>query len=360
MPRALMFGLVAALVASAVGAAPAQAAVPRAHVVTLAGSDGYLVYKVERSTKAVHPHDVGGAVYARDRRGRVQALRHFADGVGVIQQTGHSVVEKTFTNVPVDGGTIGVQRVRYRDLTTRQEHVTTLRPFESMAAVAPDGYLVRHDLGGGDGGSTAGTTTLTYRHADGSTADIAVPFAHGQDYALGATDTGLMAVSPGSDEQTLPSRVAYMTWAHPGVWRQLYDAGRPRYIGCAPSSRTDVACRVDGVDSGGPGLVLLRLRDGHATWLHRTHPKACTAVTWATKGSSLWALETSDAGVCTEGKLFRLQEDGALVGGSSRYRFDAAGGIETAYGRAVVGDRDQRHLYSTTGVTRKPVLVVTA
>lgn len=364
MRGVLQIAIAVALAASAVCASgPAQASAPtaRRHVVALAGSDGYLVYEMARSTKDIRPGDRNaGALYVRDADGEVHRLRHFVDGAGVIEQTGHSLVEKRFANVTVDGVLSGVERVRHRDLVTGRESVVTLQPHDSLASVAPDGYLVRHDEGGGDGGSDAGTTTLTYRHADGSTAGIAVPFADGTDYALQASDRGLLAVTPGSDEQTRPSRIAYMTWAHPGVWHGVYDAGRPRYISCSTPSSTHVACRIDGVDSAGPGLVLLRLRDGHATWLNRTHPKACWNLRWATKGASLWALETTDAGVCTRGKLYRLQDDGKLVGGSRKYRFSALGGIRPAYGEVVLSGGDQRHLSSTSGVTRKPVRIVGA
>jgi hypothetical protein len=367
VPKALMVGIAAALAALAAStvfaAGPAQAATPapRSHVVAVAGSNRYLVYETARSSKDIQAGNRNkGTLYARNAKGTVSRLTHFADGVGVVEQTGHVLVEKTFANVTVDGVTTGVQRVRQRDLVTGTESLVTLAPSDSMASVAPDGYLVRHDVGDGDGGSVAGTTSLTYRHVDGSTAALAVPFPGGLDYALRASDTVLLATSPSSDEQTRASRVAYMTWANPGVWHPVYNAGRPRDISCAAPSSTHVACRVDGIDTAGPGLVLLRLKDGHATWLHTTHPKACSAVSLATRGTNLWALETSDAGVCTKGKLYRLQADGKLVGGSTRYLFNALGDIHSAYGKVVLSGGDQRHLYTTTGVTKKPVIIVKA
>lgn len=364
MPRVLTVGIATALAASAVlAASPAQAATPapRNHVVTVAGSDGYLIYEVAKASKDIQAGNRNtGTLYARDIKGAVTELKNFVDGVGVIEQTGHSLVERTYANVVIDGVLTGVERVRQRDLTTSTESVATLGRFESMASVAPDGFILRHDDGDGDGASDAGHTALTYRHFDGSTAAIAIPFADDTNYTLQASDQGLLAVTPNSDEQTRPSRVAYMTWADPGVWRPIYNPGRTREIFCATPSSTHVACRVDGIDIGGPGLVVFRLKDGHATWLRTTHPKACTYASWTTKGTNLYAIETSNAGVCTKGKLYRLQDDGTLVGGSRKYLFNTLGGIDTAYGKAVLSGGDQRHLYTTTGVTQKPVIIVKA
>lgn len=364
MPKVLTVGIATALAASAVlAASPAQAATPapRNHVVTVAGSDGYLIYEVAKSSKDIQAGNRNrGTLYARDAEGTVSTLTNFTDGVGVIEQTGHSLVERTDATVVIDGVPTGVERVRQRDLATSTESVDTLGTSQSMASVAPDGFIVRHDDGEGDGASDAGHTTLTYHHIDGSTAAIAIPFADNTNYRLQASDQGLLAMTPPSDEQTRPSRVAYMTWADPGVWHPIYNPGKTREIYCATPSSTHVACRVDGIDIGGPGLVVFRLKDGHATWLTKTHPKACTYATWATKGTNLYAIETSDAGVCTKGKLYRLQDDGTLVGGSKKYLFNALGGIETAYGKAVLSGGDQRHLYTTTGVTQKPVIIVKA
>jgi hypothetical protein len=360
--KILTIGVAAALAAGSVlAAAPAQAATARNHIVAIDGSDGYLVYKVAKSTKDIEAHDRSTAkVYVRDVHGKVTALPHFTDGVGVIQQTGHSLVEKTFTNVTVDGNDITVERVRQRDLRTGAESQVTLAPFDSLESVAPDGYIVRHNDGGGDGASDAGITTLTYHHLDGSTSTIAVPFADHTDYALGGSDKVLMAVTPSSDEQTRPSRIAWMSWSVPGVWHPLWNAGTIAYIGCATPSSTHVACRSDGLDSAGAGIGLFRLKDSHVTWLNRTHPKACGLVTFTTKGTNLYALETSDKGVCTKGKLYRVQDDGKLVSGSKKYLFNATGGITTAYGKAVLSGGDQRHLYTTTGVTQKPVIIAKA
>lgn len=366
MPKFLMISVAAALAAGTVlAAAPAQAAAPkpRSHVVTVAGSDGYVVFERATSSKDVQAGNRnGGTLYARDRSGRTTALTGFVDGAGVIEQTGHSLVQRTFANVTIDGVLTGVERVRHRDLATGDEGQVTLGAGDTLASVAPDGYVVRHDAGdrNTDDASDAGTTTLTYRHFDGSTANVAVPFAHHLDYVLQASDAVLLATTPSSDEQLQPSRIAYMTWADPGVWHPLYSPGVKADLSCAPATSTHVACRQDGIDGPGPRLVLFRLKDGHATWLRKTHPGACAFVSWATKGTNLYAVETSDAGVCTKGKLYRLQDDGTLVGGSRKYLFNALGGITTAYGRVVLSGGDQRHLYTTTGVTQKPVIITKA
>ncbi len=267
--RVLTIGIATALAAGAVlAASPAHAATPvaRNHVVALAGSDHYLIYEVAKASKSIRPGARNrGTLYARDAAGKVSRLTHFVDGKGVIEQTGHSLVEQTFTTVTIGGVLSGVQEVRQRDLRTGAERVVTLDPDDSMASVAPDGYVERYDKGDGDGMSDAGTTSLTYRHIDGTTADIAIPFADHTTYRLQASDQGLLAMTPPSDEQIRPSRIAYMTWADPGVWHPIYSPGKRREIYCATPSSTHVACRVDGIDAGGPGLVLLRLQDGHAT-----------------------------------------------------------------------------------------------
>jgi hypothetical protein len=366
MPKVLIIGIAAVLaVGSVLAAAPAQAAAPkpRSHIVTVAGSDGYVIFERASATRDIKVHDRNnGKVYARDTKGTVTELKHFADGVGVIEQTGHTIVEKTYANVTVDGVLTGVERVRQRDLATGQESQDTLQSQDSLATVAPDGYVVRHDVGdrNSDDASDAGTTTLTYRHTDGSTAAIAVPFANHLNYVLQASEKVLLATTPSNDEQTRPSRIAYMTWANPGVWHAIYNAGRTANFSCAPATSTHVACRQDSTDGPGLGPVLFRLKDGHATWLLKTHPKACAYIDFATKGTNLYAVETSDAGVCTKGKLYRLQDDGRIVGGSKKYLFNALGGITTAYGKVVLSGGDQRHLYTTTGVTQKPVIIAKA
>ena len=363
MPKALLIGVAAALACTVFVAGPAQAApAPRGHIVTVAGSAGYLVYETATSSKDIQAGNRNqGTLFVRDAKGTVSRLANFADG-HVVEQTGHSLVEQTFGTATIDGVATGVERVRQRDLLTGAESLVTLGPRDSLATVAPDGYVVRHNAGdqNGDDASDAGTTTLTYRHLDGSTAALSVPFADHLNYTLQASDKVLLATTPSSDEQTRPSRISYMTWANPGVWHPLYNAGHTANFGCAPATTTHVACRVDTTDGPGLGLVLFRLSDGHATWLHTTHPKACSLVSFTTKGTNLYAVETSDAGVCTKGKLYRLQDDGTLVGGSRNHLFNALGMITTAYGKAVLSGGDQRHLYGTTGVTQKPVIIAKA
>lgn len=363
MPKVLTIGVAAALAAAAVlSGGTAQAATPTArdHVVPLTGSDQYVIYEVAKATKDVQPGNRNrGKLFARDKQGHVSALPNFTDGTGGITQVGHVLVENSFVNVTSGGVTNGVERVRERDLRTGAESVVTLGAQETLATVAPDGYVVRHDLGGGDGASDAGETTLTYRHLDGTTADLPVPFADHTAYVLEGGDQVLLAVTPSSDEETRPARISFMRWSQPGVWHALWNAGTQRDVFCSKPSSTHVACDIANDDWPGLGLVLFRLSDGHATWMRKTHPKACTAVDITTKGTNLYALETSDAGVCTKGKLYRLQDDGTLVGGSKKYLFNALAGITTAYNRVVLSGGDQRHLYATTGVTQKPRIIVT-
>jgi hypothetical protein len=147
-----------------------------------------------------------------------------------------------------------------------------------------------------------------------------------------------------------------MSWTTPGTWRTLYNAHGERYVGCSAPSRTHVVCSSMGLDAEVPQLGLFRLKDGAVTWLRKTHPKVCTHLDWATSGKDLVAIQTSDAGVCTRGKLLRFSASGALVGSTRRY--SALGGVTVGLGRILVSRDDQRVLYSLTGVTRTPTVLV--
>jgi hypothetical protein len=202
---------------------------------------------------------------------------------------------------------------------------------------------------------------LTYVHFDGTRVDLGKPFPEGQFFGLTISDTGILATPGTSDEAHFRSQVQYLPWSDTTRWRTLYTTSVSKTIACAPSSSGYAACEMSPADTytGATTYGLIALDGSGARWIQTTHPTACKAVNIATLGANLVAVETSSAGVCTKGKLYRFSWDGALVSGGTHHYSSTGiqvglGGVGGGTGRILVSSLDQRHIDSLTGVTRAP------
>jgi hypothetical protein len=353
MTRLLRLTTVVAVTAGLLAsAAPAQAAPPPARAVVLTASAQYAVYAVKASAKHLNPGNPNrGALYAVDAKGHRQALPAFKNAGRQVQLVGSSLVQARQVYVP-DGS---YQVVRYLDLRTGRAGEARLSDGDAALTAAPGGFVRAHRTG--ETTALGEPQTLSLQTYDGTQTALGDPFPDGIGYSLVAGDGGLLAATATSDETpNADARIRYMSWSTPGTWRTLYDAHGERYVGCSAPSRTSVVCSSMGLDAEVPQLGLFRLRDGAVTWLRKAHPKVCTHLDWATSGANLVAIETSDAGACTRGRLIRFSASGALVGSARRY--SAIGGVTVGLGRILVSRDDQRVLYSLTGVTRTPQVLV--
>lgn len=205
-------------------------------------------------------------------------------------------------------------------------------------------------------------------HQDGSRTDLGIPYPDGQLPGLTTSDSGVIATPGVSDEQRFRTKVLYQPWKTVGTsWRTILTTKDEQVsIGCAPSSGSYAACVRSPEEGEGEGPFtygLISLTGGGARWMVDSHPKACKRILFATLGSNLVAIENSDAGVCTKGKLYRFTWVGGLVGGGSHH-YDSTslltglGGASGGAAKIVVGSLGQRHIDTLTGVTRAPKVLV--
>jgi hypothetical protein len=343
---ALTAGLLAA------GAPVEAATTPPARAVVLTASGQYAVYAVKASTKPLNPGNPNrGKLYAVDAQGHRQALPTFKNAGRQVLLLGSTLLQTREVYLPDRS----YQEVHYLDLRSGRTGRVPLSDNDAALSAAPGGFVRGHRTG--ETTALGEPETLSLQTYDGTQTPLGDPYPDGLAYGLVAGDGGLLASTATSDETpNADARIRYMSWSAPGVWRTLYDAHAERYVGCSAPSRTHVVCSSMGLDAKVPQLGLFRLRDGAVTWLRRTHPKVCTHLDWATSGADLVAIETSDAGVCTQGRLIRFSTSGTLVGSTRRY--NALGGVTVGLGRILVSRDDQRVLYSLTGVTRTPKVLV--
>lgn len=330
----------------------AQAAPPPARAVVLVASAKYAVYTAKASAKPLNPGNPNrGALYAVDTRGRRQALPEFKNAGRQVELVRGSIIQTRMVYV-AEGGH---QAVYYRDLDSGRSGVEHLTDDDVALTAAPGGFVRAHRTG--ETTALGPIQTLSLQSFAGKRTPLGTPFPDGTGYSLQAGDGGVLASTTTSDETSNPdARIRFMSWSTPGVWRTIFDAHGERYVGCTPPSRTHVVCSSLGLDAEVPQIGLFRLRDGAVTWFNKEHPKACTKLDWATSGSSLVAIEKSDAGACTRGKLIRMNTDGALAASTRRY--SALGGVTVGLGRILVSRDDQRVVSSLTGVTRAPKVLV--
>ena len=354
MNRLVRLATVLALTAGLVAVgAPVEAATPPGRAVVLVASEQYAVYAVKASTKPLNPGNPNrGALYAVDAKGRRQALRTFKNSGRRVELMGSSLMQTRRVDPP---GGISYQVVHFQDLRTGRSGEVPMTDGDSAMTAAPGGFVRAHRTG--ETTQLGERQTLSLQTYAGEQTPLGEPFPDGNGFSLVAGSGGLLASSATSDETpNADARIRYMDWRKPGVWRTLYDAHAERYVGCSTPSRTYVVCSSMGLDSEVPQIGLFRLRDFTVTWLNAKHPKVCKRLDWATAGSNLVAIETSDAGVCTKGKLIRMSPAGTLVGSTRRY--SALGGVTAGLGKILVSRTDQRVLFSLTGVTRTPKVLV--
>lgn len=342
---ALTTGLVAAC-------APAEAATPPGRAVVVTASEQYAVYAVKASAKPLNPGNPNhGALYAVDAKGHRQALKTFKNAGRRVELMGSSLMQTREVYLP-DGS---YQLVHFQDLKTGRSGEARMTDGDYAMTAAPGGFVRAHRTG--ETTSLGERQTLSLQTSAGERTPLGEPFPDGVGFGLVAGSGGLLASTATSDETSnADARIRYMDWKKPGVWRTLYNAHAERYVGCSTPSRTSVVCSSMGLDSEVPQIGLFRLRDAKVTWLNAKHPKVCKRLDWATSGSSLVAIETSDAGVCTKGKLIRMSASGKLAGSTRHY--SAIGGVTAGLGKVLVSRTDQRVLYSLTGVTRAPKVLV--
>jgi hypothetical protein len=333
-------------------AAVAAASSTHPRITTLVASSQYIVYK-QKVTSANMSSELltGGTIYATDITGERHSLPGFSNDKHALYLTG-SILVQAQTSIHTSSDR---QSVRWRDLNNGTTATVTDRPGEIVVAAGPHGWITE-----------ASTTTdgrygtvqrLAYVRTNGVRTNLGSPFPLGQSIRFAVSDTGVV-VTPGvSDENHFASQVRYLPWAHLSHWRTIHVTGRDIGVDCAPSSRTHIACSATSVASGATRFGLIALDGSGARWVQTKHPSACKAIRFATRGDNLYAIETSDAGVCTKGKLYRFDFDGTLVNGSSHHYSSTS--IKVGLGsRVIVSSLDQRHIDTLTGVTRSPTILV--
>jgi hypothetical protein len=342
-------------------AAPAAAAHPR--VTTVVASSQYIVYEQQTSAKELTPgNSARSTLYATDIAGQRLPLPGFTTGHHPVLVAESLVVQAANTLHTVDDR----QTVRYLDLNTGKGGTWTGEQNEDLVGAAPDGWLMRGSTGAD--GRYGTVERLTYVHRDGTRSDLGVPYPGGQRIGVTVSDTGVVLTPGVSDETRFRTAVLYQPWKGIGTsWRTLFTAKEEQVaIGCAPSSTTTVACVRSPEEGEGEGPFsygLISLSGKGARWMVDSHPHACQRILFATLGSDLVAVENSDIGTCTKGKLYRFTWSGGLVSGGSHH-YSATSiitglqGFRDGRARIVLSSTDQRHIDALTGVTRSPFVVV--
>jgi len=332
-------------------AAQAARASTHARVVAVAASSTWVVVKRQVSSGDLTPYlQQGDVLSATDAAGHEVRLRDFrGSGHDRVRLVGSTVAQATRTA----DLSVYQERVRYRDLDSGRTGSVTGRVGDELIAAAPAGWVVQRATGAA--GATGPTYGLVEVRAGGVETALGSPFPEGEDYWVQASESGLVSYTRTVDETCATSRVRFMPWGDPGAWRTVY-AGAPRScIACAPATTGSVACRATKPDRG---LVVLSLRGGAPRWLKATHPRLCQTVNFATSRNDLVAIETTDAGACTKGVLYRFGADTKVA--TSTRRFSAQGSIRTGLGRILVSKGQQRVVSGLAGVTRVPHAIAAA
>uniref|UniRef100_UPI0035CBA86B hypothetical protein n=1 Tax=uncultured Amnibacterium sp. TaxID=1631851 RepID=UPI0035CBA86B len=226
---------------------------------------------------------------------------------------------------------------------------------DALQSAAPDGWVVQR-TGQTAPGSEFGLIRV---RPDGSETDLGVPFADyidgGVGYLMQTSDSGLIAYPIQVDDVCTSSQVEFQPWSDPGGWRTVF-AGTPRScIRCAPASARSVACTVIQPNKG---LVTISLRGAAPHYLRNSHPTLCQTVDYATSNDDLVAIETTDAGSCSKGLVYRFGRNKQVATSTARY--SAVASIRTGLGRIIVSTGRQQLISGLTGVTRAPTTIARA
>jgi hypothetical protein len=353
MKRFAPIAALVTVVVSLLAAPPAQAATRPTHarVVAVASDAGHVVYKRRVASANLTPQpQKGDELFATDAAGHVAPLTDF-DGASydTVSLVGDFLVQAS------GGSGQTAQHVRYRNLSTGATAQVTSKTTDALKSAAPDGWVV---LRTGQIQPDSQFSLVRVR-PDGSETDLGVPFPDyidgGVGYGLQTSDSGLIAVPIEVDEECTTSQVKFQPWSDPGVWRTVF-AGTPRScIACAPAARSSVACNVFQPNKG---LVTISLRGGAPHYVRNSHPKLCQTVDYATSNDDLIAIETTDAGSCTKGLVYRFGQNKKVATSTARY--GALGSIRTGLGRILVSKGQQQLIYGLSGVTRNPSTIARA
>lgn len=351
-PIAALAALVA-LVAGLLVGTPGEAATTsaRARAVAVVSDADHLVFKrrVSRTNLTPQLHK-GDLLFATDSSGRVTPLpdfrsepydRLFLVGDFLVQGSGRS------------GQT--PPRVRYRNLSTGATAQVTSKTTDALESAAPDGWVVQRT------GQVQPDSqfSLVRVRPDGSETELGVPFPDfidgGVGYWVQASDSGLIAFPKEVDESCTTSQVKFQPWSDAGTWRTVFTGAPRSCIECASAATNSVACRVLQPDKG---LVTIPLRGAAPHYLKNSHPKLCQTVDYATSNDDLVAIETTDAGSCTKGLVYRFGQNKKVA--TSTIRFGALGSIRTGLGRILVSGSQQEAIDGLSGATRHPKIVARA
>ena len=359
-----LIALLSGVLLAGAGVLPAMAAtaatsITHPRITTLLASSQWIVYRQKTTSTNIRPEFlVGGSLYATDLSGQLQSLPGFDNEKQFLSLTGSTLVQaqnQVHTNTER-------QTIRWRNLNNHATGTAQTEPGAVLEGAAPDGWI--EDSSSPEDSYYGNANQLTYVHFDGTRVDLGKPFPKGQFFGLTISDTGILATPGTSDEFHFKSQVRYLPWSHAAAWRTLYTTPVSKTIGCAPSSSRYAACEMSPADTytGTTTYGLIALDGSGARWIQTTHPKACKAVNIATLGANLVAVETSSAGVCTKGTLFRFSWEGALVSGGSHHYSSTGiqvglGGVSGGTGLILVSSLEQRHIDTLTGVTRSPYVV---
>jgi hypothetical protein len=314
----------------------------------VATSNQYVVYRQQVTNKdlQLYPYS-GGSLYAVGADHKRISLPGFDNRIAPPKLVADSLVQAKVTNYgPYQ------ELIHYRNLTTGQEATVLGDVNDSLASASLGGWVMFHTTDKtADFGYVSELRQVNY---DGTQESYGTPFPEGESFAVTGSNSGLIATNRPSDENHARATVRFMSWNKPGQWRTLYSGARDASVGCAPAAARWVACNVTGFGSKGLALISTGTQPIH--WLKNTHPGACQKVDYATAGDNLVAIETSDAGVCDTGKLYRFNADTSLASSKTK-RYNVNDGINSGLYKIIVGKSDQSRLYSLTGVTRTPVTV---
>lgn len=353
MKRFAPMAVIVAAVAGLLVAAPAQAASSSTHarVVAVASDAGHLVYKRQVSSTNLTPQpQKGDVLFATDAGGRATPLTDFQGAsVHPVSLVGDFLVQAS------GGGGQTAQQVRYRNLSTGATAQVPAKTTDALKSAAPDGWVVQRT---GETGPASEFGLIRVRPG-GAETDLGVPFPDyvdgGVGYLLQTSDSGLIAYPIQVDDVCTSSQVKFQPWSDPGGWRTVYP-GTPRScIRCAPAARNSVACSVIQPNKG---LVTISLRGAAPHYLRNSYPKLCQTVDYATSNDDLVAIESTDAGACTKGLVYRFGQDKKVATSTARY--GALGSIRTGLGQVIVSKGQQQLVYGLTGVTRTPKTVARA
>lgn len=353
MQRIARIAALGALIAGLLVPTPAEAATDPTHarVVAVMSDARHIVHKRQVSganlTPLLQKRDL---LFATDASGRVTPLPDFRSApYSGLSLVGDFLVQFADSRGQTERG------VHYRNLSTGATAQVTLKTTDWLRSAAPGGWVVQRI---GQPQPDAESSLVGVR-PDGAEAELGVPFpdliAGGVGYDLQVSDSGLIAFPKDVDDLCTTSQVKFQPWSDPGTWRTVF-AGTPRScIECAPAATNSVACKVSQPDKG---LVTISLRGAAPHYLKNSHPDLCQTVDYATSNDDLVAIETSDAGSCTKGLVYRFGQNKKVATSTTRY--GALGSIRTGLGRIVVSKGQQQEVYGLSGVTRDPMMIARA